>query len=196
MAQEVSIAGSQCRAKIRHPVGVFGLTIITLGVYGWFWWYFINRELRDLGRERAVSGLGDNPGLSCAAFVLGGWAFYIPLIWTIVTTTQRIQAGQRLACERQDLNGWIALLLWIFTLGIGGIIYTQSQINQIWQTQTTLTHAGIASGHMAGDADLDRLQKLSALKDSGALSEEEFEAEKAKLLPDAQASSTGQQPES
>lgn len=183
MADEVLINGSDKRAKIRHPWSVVGLTIITLGIYGIFWWYYINRELRDLGRARNVSGLGDSPGVSCAAFALGGWAFSIPVIWTIVTTSIRVQRGQRVALGEGTLNGWIAGLLWVFTLGIGGVVYTQSQLNRIWEEEPTLSPFGPA-GH---SADLDRLEQLTSLKETGAISPEEFASEKSKLMPQAEA---------
>jgi hypothetical protein len=183
VADEVLIAGSDKRAKIRHPWAVVGLTIITLGIYGIFWWYYINRELRDLGRARNVSGLGDSPGVSCAAFALGGWAFYIPLIWTIVTTSIRVQRGQRVALGGETLNGWIAGLLWVFTLGIGGVVYTQSQLNRVWEEEPVLS----PFGPVGATPDLDRLEKLTSLKESGAISQEEFDAEKAKLMPQPQA---------
>jgi hypothetical protein len=73
MASEVLISGTEDRAKIRNPWGVLGLFVITLGIYGWFWWYYINREMRDLGRARGVSGLGTDPGLSVAAYVAGAF---------------------------------------------------------------------------------------------------------------------------
>src|SRR5262249_36060858 len=90
MAEEVLIAGSESRAKIRNPWGVLGLGIITLGIYLIFWWYYVNREMRDLGHARGVSGLGENPGLSTVAYALGGFLLAIPTIWTVVTTTQRV----------------------------------------------------------------------------------------------------------
>ena len=40
------------------PLGVIGLTIITLGIYFVFWWYFLNREMADLGKTRGVPELG------------------------------------------------------------------------------------------------------------------------------------------
>jgi Short C-terminal domain len=192
VAEEVLITGSQDRnrAKIRHPVGVWALSVVTIGVYSWFWWYYINRELRDLGRARNVSGLGDSPGLSCAAWTIGGWLLYIPFVWTIVTTTIRIQRAQRLACKDQTLSGWIAGLLWVFTLGIGGMIYTQVELNRIWRTQPLLSPFG-----QVGDADLERLEKLTSLKESGALSQEEFDAEKAKLMPQVQPMPEAQPPQ-
>ena len=69
MATQVSISGSNRWAKIRSPVGVMFLCLIPF--YHWFWWYYINRELRDVGQTRGADGLGDNPGLSCVAFVFG-----------------------------------------------------------------------------------------------------------------------------
>ena len=143
MAEEVLISDSQNRAKIRNSVGVWALSLVTLGVYSWFWWYFINREMRDLGRARNVFGLGDNPGLSCAAWTVGAWVLYVPFVWTIVTTSMRIGRSQRVACGQQTFNGWIAGLLWIFTLGVGGVIYTQWELNKVWATQPVLSPAGL-----------------------------------------------------
>jgi hypothetical protein len=41
MAEEVALAGTGSRAKLRNPLGVVGLSIITIGIYYFFWWYFI-----------------------------------------------------------------------------------------------------------------------------------------------------------
>ena len=66
MAEEVAIAGTESRAKLRNPLGVVGLSIITIGIYYIFWWYFINREMRDFGRARDTD-LGQNPSNSVLA---------------------------------------------------------------------------------------------------------------------------------
>lgn len=181
MATEVFLAGSDFRAKIRNPWGVLGLSIITFGIYTIFWWYYINRELRDLGRAKRVSGLGDNPGLSTAAYIFGGFLFYIPTVWTIVTTTRRIQAGHRVTQQAEVLSGWLAAVVWIFTLGIGGPVFTQYQMNRMWGGEPVAPPA--MTGSSVGDADLTRLSKLQDLRDSGAISEHEFETEKARILP-------------
>ena len=133
MSYEVTIAPSQARAKIRNPWGAVGLTIITLGVYHIFWWYFVNRELRDLGRAKGVSGLGERPGLSCAAAWLGAWTLYIATVWTYVAGTKRVQRAQQLVDCEARLNGWLMLALAIFTLGIGAIVYYQHQLNHVWE---------------------------------------------------------------
>ena len=45
---------------MRNPWGVLGLTLITFGIYYVFWWYFINREMRDVGDANGVD-LGEEP---------------------------------------------------------------------------------------------------------------------------------------
>src|SRR5262245_36026951 len=179
MAEEVFIAGSESRAKRRNPWGVLGLGIITLGIYLIFWWYFVNREMRDLGRARGVSGLGENPGLSTLAYALGG-LFIVPAIWTIVTTTQRVQRSQRVAGVHDPLNGWIAAVIWIFTLGLGGPVFLQYNLNQVWEKEPKVPPP-LPGGSPPPDADLDQLKKLTDLRESGAISEEEFQAEKARI---------------
>ena len=136
MATQVSISGSPQWAKIRNPVGVFFLNLIPF--YGWYWWFQINRELQDLGRAKGSTELGDNPTLSMLAFGLGALVI-IPFVWTIVTTTKRIQAAQRLV-GAPEMSGVLAGVLWVFAT-IGGIIYTQSALNSVWKTQPAV-HPG------------------------------------------------------
>jgi hypothetical protein len=136
MTQEVMIAGSPCTAKVRDPLTVAVLSVLTLGVYSLFWWYAINREMRDLGHARAAGGLGERPEMSALAFSgLSVFTVYVALVWTIVTTTRRVRRSQRLTGQPASLNGWISAGLWIFTLGIGGVIYTQHELNKVWATQ-------------------------------------------------------------
>jgi hypothetical protein len=108
------------------------LSIITLGIYVPFWWYFINREMRDLGRAREVHDLGDSPGLSVLAYTLG-WVVIVPAIWTIVTTCQRIYRADRHMGRDDPLNGWIALILALL-FGIFFHVYMQYQLNKAWQS--------------------------------------------------------------
>jgi hypothetical protein len=136
MAHDVTIVGSPCTARVRHPAAVIGLTVITAGIYAIYWWYAINRELRDFGRARAVRGLGESPGLSALAFSgLSILTMYVAFVWTIVATTRRVQRAQAIAGCEHGLRGWIGGLLWVFTLTIGGIAYTQGQINKVWELE-------------------------------------------------------------
>ena len=51
VAQQVQIPTVGSTAKIRNIVAVPVLMVVTLGVYLLFWWYFVNRELADMGRS-------------------------------------------------------------------------------------------------------------------------------------------------
>ena len=46
MAQPVD-TGAAKPAKIRSPVAVAVLEFVTIFIYLFFWWYFVNREMAD-----------------------------------------------------------------------------------------------------------------------------------------------------
>jgi hypothetical protein len=117
-------------AKIRNPIVVAILAIVTLGIYLVFWWYFVNREMADYGRARGTNELGNNPTLSTLALFPGA-LIVIPAIWTTVTTFQRIQAAQRIRGE-MPINGWLGLVLaLVFSPALYG--YMQSGLNSAWK---------------------------------------------------------------
>lgn len=132
MAQVIQITGAGASAKVRSPVAVAILVVITLGIYGLFWWYFINRELADYGRAKDTSELGDKPWLSLVALFPGA-LLIVPAIWTTVTTFKRIQAAQRLAGQ-SPINGWLGLVLYI-VIAPALDAYMQSGLNGVWKAQ-------------------------------------------------------------
>lgn len=132
MAQEIGIAGTGATAKVRSPVAVAILSIVTLGIYLVFWWYFVNRELADYGRAKGTSELGDNPALSTLALFPGALVI-VPALWTTVTTFQRVQAAQRLTGET-PINGWLGLVLYV-VISPAMYAYMQSGLNGVWKTQ-------------------------------------------------------------
>jgi hypothetical protein len=132
MAEEVAIANTTNIAKIRNPVGTFFLTLITLGIYGIFWYYYINREMRDLGRAHGTAELGESPGTSVLAITLGA-IIIVPAIMSLINTHKRITAAQRLYGV-EEANGWIALILYVL-LGPAMFAYWQSNLNKVWQGQ-------------------------------------------------------------
>ena len=131
MAEEVQIAGGQGTAKVRNPVAVVLLSLVTLGIYGIFWYYFVNRELADLGRAKGTDELGDSPGTSVLAITLGALVI-VPAVISIINTFKRIQAAQRLSGV-EPLNGWIGLIL---ALVLGPVLYAyeQSGLNSVWES--------------------------------------------------------------
>ena len=95
MAEEIQIAGTQSTAKTRDPFGVALLTLVTLGIYFFVWYYKVNREMSDLGRARGTAELGDSPGTSLLAVTLGA-LIIVPAIVSLYNTFQRTQAAAAL----------------------------------------------------------------------------------------------------
>lgn len=157
MTYEMTISG-ESRAKVRSPGTVALLLVITLGLYGIYWWYEINREMRDVGRARGADGLGDNPGLSAAAFFLGP-CLVVPYVWTVITTIRRVGRARALLAPNHRAPLAVAAFLFLLALaaavpvlylGVGGgtalmsllgsglleigaVIYVQSVLNAMWR---------------------------------------------------------------
>lgn len=133
MAREITIPGSEGTAKIRSLWAVALLPIITIGIYFFFWWYFIHRELRDLGRAKKTQELGESPGTSLLAVTLGA-LIIVPALVSIYRGFKRVQAAQRLAGS-EPINGWIGLILFI-VLTPAFYAYVQSGLNAVWERLT------------------------------------------------------------
>jgi hypothetical protein len=114
--------------------------------------------------------------------VFPGVLVIVPPFFTLYNGVKRFQRAQQATLDESTLNGWIVLALIVatFIVGVAALIipgYIQAELNKIWETHPSL---GIEAA--AGDSDLDRIKKLAELKDAGAISDEEFEAEKARVL--------------
>jgi hypothetical protein len=131
VAQLVDI-GTTKPVKIRSAVGVAVLSVVTLLIYLFFWWYFVNREMADYGRLRGTNELGDSPTKSVLAITLGALVV-VPAVWTTVTTFKRVQALQRLTGETNPINGWIGLILAV-VITPALYAYMQSGLNSSWKT--------------------------------------------------------------
>jgi Domain of unknown function (DUF4234) len=132
MAEEVQISGTGSMAKLRNPLAVVGLSIITIGIYYFCWWYFINREMRDLGRARGTD-LGQNPTNSVLAITLGALVI-VPAIVTLWTTSGRIESAQGAVGMDQRASGPVVFIL-LLLIGPVGIWYAQHELNKVWEAQ-------------------------------------------------------------
>jgi hypothetical protein len=132
MAEEVRIQGSEGTAKIRNLWAVALLPIITIAIYYFYWWYQINRELRDYGRAKSTDELGTSPGKSLLAVTLGA-LIIVPALVSTYRGFKRVQAAQRLN-GIEELNGWIGLVLYI-VLTPAFFSYVQSGLNNVWEKE-------------------------------------------------------------
>jgi hypothetical protein len=134
MAEEIQIGGTAATAKLRNPWGVIGLSLITLGIYYFCWWYFINREMRDLGHARGVD-LGQNPTNSVLAASIG-WIIIVPAVVTLWTTSDRIQRTQETVGIERGANGPVIFIL-LLLIGPVGLWYAQNELNKAWQARAS-----------------------------------------------------------
>jgi hypothetical protein len=71
----------------RSPVRVAVLSLVTFSVYGFWWWWDINRQLRALGQPA-------HPWRALVA-VTAGWIAVIPPFWSAQHTSTMIAAAER-----------------------------------------------------------------------------------------------------
>ncbi|WP_199827785.1 DUF4234 domain-containing protein [Streptomyces specialis] len=119
----MSPAGFGLAMKTRNPLGVWGLTLITLGIYGLVWWYKVQKQLALFDQRIQV-----NPAVSVLAFLPGGYLIVPPFV-SVYNTATRIQTAQRAAGLPQSCSGGLGILLYIL-LGTHTIYY-QSELNKI-----------------------------------------------------------------
>jgi hypothetical protein len=132
VAEEIRIPGSEGTAKIRNLWAVALLPIITIAIYYFYWWYQINRELKDYGRAKNTDELGTSPGNSLLAVTLGALVI-VPALVSTYRGFKRVQASQRLN-DLEPLNGWIGLVLYL-VLTPAFFAYVQSGLNNVWQKE-------------------------------------------------------------
>jgi heme/copper-type cytochrome/quinol oxidase subunit 2 len=134
MAQEIQIPNAGSTAKIHNPIGVIALTLITLGIYGIFWWYFINREMADYGQANGVPELGDNPILSVLAITIGALIIVPPFV-SLWRTLRRIETAQNRQLGSNNI-GVVLLFVLIFIPLVNLVVHPlmQSNLNQVWES--------------------------------------------------------------
>ena len=131
MAYELQIRNSQARVKLRSPWAAALLPIITLGIYHLVWWYRINQELREYGHDKSYD-LGQNPTNSVLALFPGG-LIIVPALISYWRGTERVQGAARIA-GTEPLNGWIALVLYLF-IAPALWAYIQVSLNDVWRRE-------------------------------------------------------------
>ncbi len=133
MAEEVQIQGSGELAKIRHPLGILGLMLITLGIYFFVWWYKVNSELAELGKARGTTETGDNPTTSLLAMV-PGFLIIVPPYVSFYNGSNRLRAAQRLTGRPTGIEAGLMLVLYFFISPVAIYIF-QSDLNKVLEAQ-------------------------------------------------------------
>jgi hypothetical protein len=143
MADIVRIPGAGTQAKIRTPIAVPLLQFVTIGIYSFFWWYFINREMADLGRANGVPELGDRPILSVLAITVGVLVIIPPFV-SLWRTCKRIETAQNRVLGSNNFSPILAFVLGIFPLvHFIASFLMQANLNQVWERGAAVQTASV-----------------------------------------------------
>ena len=114
MAQEVRFDNGRT-GKIRSFWVGFGLTVITLGIYHLFWYYYVNDELKNLGIDKDDVALAQSsPGMSLVAVFPIVNSLIIPPLVSVYKYSQRIRRAEGLGRipDEQQIKPILAFLLY------------------------------------------------------------------------------------
>ncbi len=123
MAETVTIEGQQFLK--RNPLGVLGLAFITLGIYGLYWYYKINDEIRRFEKDETIS-----PVRSLMA-LLFGWLIIVPPFIAVWNTANHVlKMEERTGVQNQISPALAVVLLLVISIALG--IYVQEHVNRVW----------------------------------------------------------------
>lgn len=123
MAETVTIEGTPYLK--RNPLGVLGLSFITLGIYFFYWYWKINEELSSFGHDDTIS-----PARSLMA-ILFGWIIIVPPFIAIYNTAKHLQADERLMGVQPELEPALTIVFLVLFSIVNGL-YIQEHLNRLW----------------------------------------------------------------
>jgi|tagenome__1003787_1003787.scaffolds.fasta_scaffold20180490_2 uncharacterized protein DUF4234 len=132
MAEEIQIAGSGEKAKIRNPLAPALLPFVTFGIYALVWYYKINKEMAEMGKARNTEELGTSPTTSLMA-VLFGWIIIVPPFLSFYNTWKRKVAAERLTGQ-DGMEAGLGFLLTILISPVGYYLL-QRDLNDVLTAQ-------------------------------------------------------------
>jgi len=130
--------GASAPVKLRDPLWVGLLTLLTLGLYAIYWVYETAKHLRDYG-EAHDRDLGRRPDMTLLAMT-AGWLLIVPPFVAMYRQAVRLQQAQRIA-GAPSLNGWLGLVLYV-VLSPAFFAYEQSELNKVWAADGAMVGRG------------------------------------------------------
>jgi hypothetical protein len=131
VAYELDIPDSDQKVKVRNPWAVALLPFVTFGIYHLVWWFRVNKEMKAFGESRGYD-LGRNPTNSLLA-LFPGFLIIVPPLVSYWRGTQRVQGTSALV-GREPVNGWLALVLYLF-ISPAMFAYLQVSLNHVWEQE-------------------------------------------------------------
>lgn len=128
MAETVTIDG-QPYLK-RNPLGVLGLSIITLGIYGFYWFYKVNEEIKRYTRDETIS-----PSRSLLA-VIPGFLLIVPPFIAYYNTANHLMRMEEQRGIASQISPALVVILGL-VVWIGMAAYVQEHLNKVWDAALT-----------------------------------------------------------
>jgi hypothetical protein len=122
MAELVTVQGQTY--KKRNPLGAWGLVFLTLGVYGFVWYFKINDEARRFLGDESIK-----PGIALLAVLLG-WVIIVPPFISYYRTGERVRRMEEVARIQQQVSPAIGLLA-ALVMAVH-VLYLQEHLNKVW----------------------------------------------------------------
>ena len=123
MAETVTIEGQPFLK--RQPLGVLGLSFITLGIYFFYWYYKVNEEIQRFEHDESIS-----PVRSLMA-ILFGWIIIVPPFIAMYNTAKHVRTiEERLSMPSQLEPALVIIIMLLFSIANG--LYIQEHLNRIW----------------------------------------------------------------
>jgi hypothetical protein len=133
MAEMVTLDGQQYMK--RNPLGVLGLSIITLGVYFVVWYYKVNVEIKRFEKDETM-----DPMRSLMAMTFG-WLIIVPPFIAMYNTAKHVQNMEtRLGIQLTLEPALTVILMVLFSVGNG--IYIQEHLNRGWDAAAARVSTG------------------------------------------------------
>jgi hypothetical protein len=146
MAEPVTIEGESYLR--RDALGVAVLSIVTFGIYFFYWYYKVNDEARRYLRDDSI-----NPVVALLAVLLG-WIIIVPPFISGYRTAERVLRMQQRAGANPAMSPPIALILQLF-VGFVYPWYLQDGLNAAWDaSRGTSEDAPPAASLPSGSAPL------------------------------------------
>ena len=125
----------------RSPGVVALLTIVTLGLYLIYWWYTVNREMRDFARTVQPTHplAATSPGTSTLAMTLGALVI-VPVFVTAHSTARRV--GEAMSLSGLPPHDRPSPPLYMLMYTVGGLLFVppflyapllQGHLNRAWR---------------------------------------------------------------
>ena len=123
MAEIVTIDGQSY--KQRNPLGVLGLSFITIGIYFFYWYYKVNEEVQRFERDETMS-----PVRSLMAIIFG-WIIIVPPFIAMYNTAKHVRGVEERLSIQPQLEPAIVIVI-MLVVSIGNGLYIQEHLNRIW----------------------------------------------------------------